>query len=43
MGISDIIIATFVLGGACYLLYLSIWKKKGFCHGSGCDGSCHKK
>ncbi|GFO59874.1 hypothetical protein GMLC_30060 [Geomonas limicola] len=42
MGISDMIIATVILAGASYLLYHSLWKKKGHCHGS-CDGSCHKK
>jgi|BarGraIncu00431A_1022009.scaffolds.fasta_scaffold12429_2 hypothetical protein len=43
MGISDMIIAAFILAGASYLLYISLWKKKGSCCGSGCDGGCHKK
>jgi len=42
MGISDLIIAAVILSGACYLLYHSLWKKKGHCCGSGCDG-CSKK
>ena len=42
MGASDIIIATAILAGAAYLLYRSVWKKKGHCQ--GCDsGSCDKK
>lgn len=42
MGIADIIIATVILAGAAYLLYRSVWKKKGHC--SGCDtGCCEKK
>jgi len=43
MGISDLIIAGVILAGACYLLYISLWKKKGHCSGSGCSGSCSKK
>lgn len=42
MGASDMIIAAFILAGAAYLLYRSLWKKKGHC--CGCDsGSCGKK
>ena len=42
MGISDMIIAAFILAGAAYLLYRSLWKKKGHCY--GCDsGNCTKK
>lgn len=47
MGISDMIIAAVILGGAGWLLYHSLWKKKGHCY--GCEGgSCgtgnkHKK
>jgi hypothetical protein len=44
MGFSDIIIAAVILAGACYLLYISLWKNKGNCCGSGCSGgNCHKK
>jgi hypothetical protein len=39
MGISDIIIAVIILAGAVYLLYHSMWKKKGHCQGCG-DGEC---
>jgi hypothetical protein len=42
MGITDIIIAAVILAGAVYLLYHSLWKKKGHCQ--GCDtGSCDSK
>ncbi|MCM2357157.1 MAG: FeoB-associated Cys-rich membrane protein [Geobacteraceae bacterium] len=42
MGVKDIIIAAVILGVAGYLLYRSLWKKKGHCQ--GCDsGSCDKK
>jgi hypothetical protein len=42
MGISDVIIAGIILAGAAYLLYHSVWKKKGHCQ--GCDsGSCDSK
>ena len=44
MGAKDMIIAAVILIGAFYLLYRSLWKKKGHCSGSGCDsGSCDKK
>ena len=43
MGISDITIAAVILAGASYLLYISLWKNKGNCCGSSCDGNCHKK
>jgi hypothetical protein len=43
MGISDAIIAAVILAGACYLLYVSLWKNKGHCSGSGCSGNGHKK
>jgi hypothetical protein len=42
MGVSDMIIAAVIPGGAVWLLYNSLWKKKGHC--GGCDGgSCGKK
>jgi uncharacterized membrane-anchored protein len=37
MGIVDIVLIVLIVGGAVYLLYRSIWKKKGYCH--GCDSS----
>ncbi|MHB0916070.1 MAG: FeoB-associated Cys-rich membrane protein [Thermoleophilia bacterium] len=41
MGIIDYLLMVIVVGGAVYLLYHSIWKKKGQCCGSGCGtGSC---
>jgi hypothetical protein len=42
MGISDSIIAVIILAGAVYLLYHSVWKKKGHCHGCD-DGDCNGK
>jgi len=42
MGVTDLIIAAVIVGGALYLLYHSLWKKKGHCQ--GCEtGSCSKK
>jgi hypothetical protein len=40
MGFADIAWMAFFLGGACYLLYRSLWKKKGGCQ--GCSGGCSK-
>ncbi|SNB44764.1 FeoB-associated Cys-rich membrane protein [Geobacter sp. DSM 9736] len=40
MGIVDVTIAVIIVAGAGYLLYHSLWKKKGHCTGSGCGGSC---
>jgi hypothetical protein len=37
MGFVDIVLAGLIVGGAVYLLYRSLWKKKGYCH--GCDSS----
>jgi len=40
--LKDMLIAVVILVGAFYLLYHSIWKKKGHCQ--GCDsGSCDTK
>ncbi|NTU48360.1 MAG: FeoB-associated Cys-rich membrane protein [Syntrophobacteraceae bacterium] len=39
MGISDSIIAAVILAGAVYLMYHSVWKKKGHCQGCS-DGVC---
>lgn len=41
MGIADVLWMTLILGGAGYLLYRSVWKKKGHCQ--GCDNAgCSK-
>jgi hypothetical protein len=32
MGFVDILLMTGIIAGAIYLLYRSIWKKKGHCH-----------
>ena len=41
MGVTDVIIAAVIVAGACYILYATLWKKKGCC---GCEGgSCCKK
>ena len=38
----DLLIAAVILGVASWLLYRSVWKKKGHCQ--GCDScSCEKK
>jgi len=38
MGVSDFVIAACIIAFAMYLLYRSLWKKKGCCHGCSCDG-----
>lgn len=40
MGIIDIFLMAVIFFGSLYLLYHSIWKKRGHCVGSGCT-SCH--
>jgi hypothetical protein len=35
MGIVDVLLMVLIIGGAVYLLYRSLWKKKGHC--IGCD------
>lgn len=35
MGIVDILLMVLIISGAFYLLYRSLWKKKGHCQ--GCD------
>jgi hypothetical protein len=42
MGLTDIIIAAVILAGTGYLLYHSVWNKKGHCSGCG-DHGCGKK
>ncbi|MEN2994406.1 MAG: FeoB-associated Cys-rich membrane protein [Thermodesulfovibrio sp.] len=41
MSITDILLAVAILGGAVYILYRSICRKKGHC--SGCSGLCGKE
>ena len=42
MGFVDISFMVLFVGGAIYLLYRSLWKKKGHC--SGCEvGTCDMK
>jgi hypothetical protein len=42
MGLVDIVLIAVIIAGAVYLLYRSMWKKKGYC--PGCDpGTCDKK
>lgn len=41
MGPVDMVIAGIILAGAIYMLYRSLWKKKGHCHGCT-SGSCDK-
>jgi hypothetical protein len=36
MGPGDLVTAALILAGACWLLYRSLFKRKGACH--GCDG-----
>ena len=40
MGIVDIVLIVPIVGGAVYLLYRSLWKKKGYCHGCNSSGKC---
>jgi hypothetical protein len=35
MGIVDTVLIALIIGGAAYLLYRSLWKKRGYC--PGCD------
>ncbi len=42
MGLSDIIWVALIIAGAVYILYRSLWKKKGHC--SGCSSAaCEMK
>jgi len=42
MGVFDIFLMSVILGGAFWLLYHSLWKKKGCCQ--GCNGeACSKR
>jgi hypothetical protein len=40
MGFVDIVLIVLIVGGALYLLYRSLWKKKGYCHGCTPSGKC---
>lgn len=42
MGVADVIIAVVILCGAFYILYHSLWKKKGHCQGCDSGGCCKK-
>lgn len=33
MNLTDIALMAIIAGGAIYLLYRSLWKKRGYCHG----------
>jgi hypothetical protein len=42
MGLSDVVWMVSIMAGALYLLYRSVWKKKGHC--AGCDSqTCELK
>jgi bacterioferritin-associated ferredoxin len=43
MEVSDMIIAAAILAGTFYILYRSLWKKKGCCSDCGSGGCCAKK
>jgi hypothetical protein len=40
MGIVDVVLIVPIVGGAFYLLYRSLWKKKGYCTGCDPSGKC---
>ena len=37
MGLTDLVLMAFIISGAIYLLYRSLWKQKGHC--AGCDAA----
>lgn len=43
MGFVDIALMVPIVGGAVYLLYRSIWKKGGYCHGCSSPGKCDQE
>lgn len=43
MGATDLIIMVTILAGAAYLLYRSLWKKKGHCQGCSDHGCGNRK
>jgi len=40
MGFVDIVLIVLIVGGAVYLMYRSLWKKKGYCAGCDTSGKC---
>jgi hypothetical protein len=40
MGLADAVTAAVILAGALYLLYRSLWKGGGSCHGCASSGAC---
>ena len=40
MGFVEIALTVLIVGGVLYLLYRSLWKKKGYCHGCDSSGEC---
>jgi hypothetical protein len=42
MGATDVVWMVLILAGAAWLLYHSLWKKKGRCDGCGDGGCCGK-
>jgi hypothetical protein len=40
MGIVDYVLIGLIVGGSFHLLYRSLWKKKGYCHGCDSSGKC---
>jgi hypothetical protein len=36
----DIVLIVLIVSGALYLLYHSLWKKKGHCSGECCGSGC---
>ncbi|MDY0300796.1 MAG: FeoB-associated Cys-rich membrane protein [Trichlorobacter sp.] len=38
MGFLDVLLMIAIAGGAIWLLYHSLWKKKGCCGSEGCGG-----
>jgi hypothetical protein len=43
MGATDVVWMVLILAGAGWLLYHSLWKKKGHCGGCDAGGCCGKK
>ncbi|MGE5895002.1 MAG: FeoB-associated Cys-rich membrane protein [bacterium] len=41
MAFTDILLMALIIAGAVYLLYRSVWKKKGHCPGCN-SGTCKK-
>lgn len=40
MGFVDMVLIALIVGGALYLLYRSLWKKKGYCPGCTTPDRC---